>query len=319
VAAWYLHVDLRAPGFGAPADVLYAAALDMAEFADARGAGAVVVSEHHGADDGYLPAALAMAAAIAARTRNCVVSVNALPLTLHDPVAVAEQVAVVDLLAGGRLALTVVPGYVPSELAMFGVAWSERGTLLDEKLDVLLRALSGERFTWRGRPVRVTPAGRRPLVLVGGASPAAARRAARLADGFSPTTADPTLADAYRAECARLGKAPGVLASPPTPLFVHVAHDVEAAWSALRPHAEHELVSYRGWAAADPGSPYAGLADADAARAAGLWAVLTPAEAVEVARRTGVLVLKPLLAGLDPELGWACMRAVVDEVLPALG
>jgi alkanesulfonate monooxygenase SsuD/methylene tetrahydromethanopterin reductase-like flavin-dependent oxidoreductase (luciferase family) len=277
VVAWYLHLDLRAPGFGTPADVLYAAALDMAEFADAHGAGAVVVSEHHGADDGYLPAALTMAAAVAARTRRCAVSVNALPLTLHDPVAVAEQVAVVDLLAGGRLALTVVPGYVPSELAMFGVASSERGALLDEKLEVLLRALSGERFTWRGRPVRVTPAGRRPVVLVGGASPAAARRAARLADGFSPTTADPALADAYRGECARLGKGPGLLASPPTPLFIHVAHDVESAWARLRPHAEHELTSYRAWAAADPGSPYAGLPDADAARAAGLWAVLTPA------------------------------------------
>jgi alkanesulfonate monooxygenase SsuD/methylene tetrahydromethanopterin reductase-like flavin-dependent oxidoreductase (luciferase family) len=316
-----VHFDLRAPSFGAPIGELYAAALDMAAWADEHGAMAVVLSEHHGVDDGYLPSAMTMAAAVAARTRSAMVSVNALPLTMHDPVAVAEQAVVVDLLAGGRFVLTVVPGYVPSELAMFDVAMADRARVLDEKLDVLVRAMAGERFEWRGRPVHVTPRGARdprPLVLVGGSSKAAARRAARFGDGFSPTNPDPALGDAYRAECAALGRPEGLVFSPPTPLFVHVAEDVEAAWAALRPHAEHELRSYREWSARDPGSPYASLADADAARAAGLWAVLTPEECVALARSGGALVVKPLLGGLDPAIGWSCLHLLAQEVLPKL-
>lgn len=319
--SWSLHFDLRAPGFGAPAGALYSAALEMAAWADERGVTAVVLSEHHGADDGYLPSALTMAAAVAARTRRCFLSVNAIPLTLHDPVAVAEQAVVVDLIAGGRLALTVVPGYVPSELAMFGVDPARRAAELDERVTVLTRALAGESFEWRGRPVHVTPRPvqqPRPTVLVGGSSKAAARRAARLADGFSPTAADPALVGAYDAERERLGLPPGMVFLPPTPLFVHVADDPERAWVALRPHAEHELASYRAWAANDPASPYAALPDADAARSAGLWAVLTPKECVELVRAGSPLVLKPLLGGLDPAVGWASLELLAAEVLPAV-
>ncbi|HEX2484740.1 MAG TPA: LLM class flavin-dependent oxidoreductase, partial [Myxococcota bacterium] len=62
-----LRFDLRAPATGAPAAELYAAALDMAEWGERNGALAVVVSEHHASDDGYLPAPLVLAAAIAGR------------------------------------------------------------------------------------------------------------------------------------------------------------------------------------------------------------------------------------------------------------
>ena len=97
-----------------------------------------------------------------------------------------------------------------------------------------------------------------------------------------------------------------------------VAHDTKAAWDAIRPHAQHELDSYRAWAADEPSSPYADLVDADAGRAAGLWDVVTPASAVDVGRRNGAIGVKPLLGGLDPQLGWACMALLVDEVVPAL-
>ena len=65
----------------------YEAALDMARWAEENGALAVAVSEHHGVDDGYLPAPLALAAAMAARTSTLAIQVAALIAPLHDPIA----------------------------------------------------------------------------------------------------------------------------------------------------------------------------------------------------------------------------------------
>src|SRR5271169_1150584 len=115
-----LKFDLRAPAFGAdPAD-LYAAALDMCSWADAAGFDCVRFLEHHGSDDGYCPSPLVMAAAAAARTSRIRIRVRALILPLHDPLRIAEDAAVVDVISRGRLELVVAAGYVQSEFAMFG-------------------------------------------------------------------------------------------------------------------------------------------------------------------------------------------------------
>ncbi|BCI81012.1 hypothetical protein MTY66_26370 [Mycolicibacterium sp. TY66] len=77
-----LRFDMRAPTGGAPASSLYPAALDMAAWAEPRGLILLVVSEHHAAEDGYLPSPLPMAAALAARTTSVPIAVSALILPL---------------------------------------------------------------------------------------------------------------------------------------------------------------------------------------------------------------------------------------------
>jgi len=325
MTAWALHYDLRAPEIGAPPPALYRAALEQSAWAEGHGVGAIVVSEHHGQDDGYLPSPLTMAAALAARTERAFLSVNALVLTLHDPVAIAEQALVVDNLSGGRLVLTLVPGYVPSEFAMFGVDHAARASVFEAKVAALTSALTGEPFEWLGRTVRVTPAPvqrPRPMVLVGGGSKAAARRAARLGDGFGPTVPDEALVQAYRDECQRLGREPGIVASHHGPLTVHVADDPESAWATIGPHVLHELRSY-GRMAAEAGErhPYAGLADIGEARAAGVVAVVTPEECVALAQSLppdDVVMIKPLIGGLDPDVAWSSLELFATKVLPAL-
>ncbi len=123
------------------------------------------------------------------------IMLSALVLTLRNPVATAEDVAVLDLVSNGRVELTVVPGYVPEEFAMFGVDFDRRGELFEEKLDALAAGLSGEPVTCRGRTVTVTPAPvqhPRPFMVVGGSAP---KRAARMGDAFLPLVAglDPVL------------------------------------------------------------------------------------------------------------------------------
>src|SRR6185312_14124912 len=181
--------DMRAPGWGAPRNELYRAALDMAAFADRIGVDAITLMEHHGSDDGYLPQPFTMAAAMAAVTENVRFVLGAVLLPLHDPVVVAEQIAVTDLISSGRLNVIVGTGYVPFEFAMFRKSLKDRAKLMDSGIDTILRALRGERFEADGRPVYVRPLPlQRPedIIVVGGGVPSAAKRAARFGLGFFP-------------------------------------------------------------------------------------------------------------------------------------
>jgi alkanesulfonate monooxygenase SsuD/methylene tetrahydromethanopterin reductase-like flavin-dependent oxidoreductase (luciferase family) len=325
MTSWTVHYDMRAPAFGTPAPALYAAALEQAAWLDERGVTALVVSEHHGSDDGYLPSPLVMAGAIAARTSRAMVSVNALTLTLHNPVEAAEQCLVVDQISGGRLVVTLVPGYVESEFDLYGVPFAGRGRAFDEKLAVFLQALTGEPFDHDGRTQRVTPGPvqqPRPMVFIGGASVRAARRAAHFGDGFALGGPERGLGSIYREACESLGRAPGPVLVPPKPMAVHVAEDPEAAWARIAPHALHELNRYSAWAAGFEGSVYENVDDAEQARADGFYAVLTPDECVGLARRLvaerSTVLFKPLIGGLDPDVSWPSFELFVDKVLPAL-
>ena len=320
---WLVHHDLRAPDFGIPRAELYAEALAMTEWADQRGCPRVVISEHHGSPDGYLPSPFVFGAAVAGRTEQIRIMLSALVLTLRDPIATAEDVAVLDVISNGRVELTVVPGYVPGEFAMFGVSFDDRGAIFEEKLAALLAGLSGAAFEYLGRTVTVTPSPvqqPRPFVIVGGSAP---RRAARLGDAYLPAVPDPRLGDAYVAECRRLGKGDGILLWPDGPMWVFVTEDPERSWAELAPHAIHEANGYGQWAAAaSPGaSPFTPVADVEELKASGIYAVVTPEECVALANRLdarAALKLKPLVAGLDPAIGWRSLELFVDRVVPAL-
>ncbi|MEX2208860.1 MAG: LLM class flavin-dependent oxidoreductase [Myxococcota bacterium] len=318
----FLRYDMRSPEFGAPAPALYAAALEQAAFGDAHGFDSVQLSEHHGSDDGYLPAPLVLAATIAGRTKRIRLEIAALILPLHDPLRVAEDVAVLDLASGGRVDLVIGAGYVPAEFEMFERAIAERPRLVEEGMRALVQAWTGERFEYRGRTVRVTPRPLqrpRPTLALGGSSPASARRAARLADRFVPAL--PHLWKDYRAERERLG-----LPVPPGgrvgPLFLHVAEDPERAWAQIARHALHEANAYGRWMAeARTAGPYPPVRDAQALRASGMYRVVTPDACVALADELGphgTLLLHPLMGGLPPELGWSSLELFASRVLPRI-
>jgi len=323
---WTLSHDLRAPDFGAKRDVLYHEAVEMCAWADARGCPRVVVSEHHGSSDGYLPSPFVFGGAVAARTSQCRIMVSALVLTLHDPLSAAEDAAVLDIVSGGRLELTLVAGYVPEECEMFGIPFAGRGAVFEEKAAVFIQALTGEPVSYRGREARISPCPLqrpRPFVALGGAAP---KRAARLGDAFLPPAVDPGLEAAYRAECRRLGKGDGLVLSPAGPMWVFVSDDPERAWDQVGPHALHETNAYGAWSTASSGTraranPWEAVPDVAAVRAGGMYAVVTPDECVALARDLGPsanLNLKPLVTGLDPAVGWHSLELFVDKVLPAL-
>ncbi len=311
-----LRYDLRAPSFGASSAELYAAAIEQSVWAEKNGFWMVALSEHHGSPDGYCPSPLMVASAIAARTATLRLVIAALVMPLHHPVRLAEDLAVLDILSGGRLDLIVGAGYLPSECAMFGTTMDERVARLEEGIRVLRAAWSGEEFEYRGARIRVTPQPvRGPALLLAGSTTGAAKRAARIADGFAPV--DASLWPAYEAACAELGRTPIGLPPDNGPGFIHVAHDPDRAWAQIAPHALHETNSYGAWLANAEGiARYTPTDNADELRASGRYAVLTPDECAALLRTTGTLRLHPLMGGLPPELAWESLELVANEVVP---
>ncbi|MCU1373537.1 MAG: Luciferase-like, subgroup, partial [Actinomycetia bacterium] len=281
MAMFAIRFDMRNPDFcGVTMAERYAAALDMAEWADRLGALFWGLSEHHASADGYLPSPLPLAAAAAARTKNIRIAINAIPAPFHDPLRLAEDIAVVDQLSQGRLDIALVGGYVLDEFAMFGVTPSERPKRMTELVTTLKQAWTGEPFEYRGRTVRVTPAPFQPggpKLTLGGSSEGAARRAARLGDGFMPS--EPQFWAFYRDECLQLGKpdpGPGYEADT---RVVYVGADVDKTWDQVGRHFLHETNAYGEWqAAAGVEAGFHSVPDVDTLRAEVRYRVLTPDE-----------------------------------------
>ena len=319
-----LRFDLRAPDFGAPAGALYAAAVEMAAWGESQGCLAALASEHHGSPDGYLPSPLLLASAIAARTHTLPIQVAALLVPLYDPVALAEQMAVLDLLSGGRVSYICAIGYRPEEYAMFGREMRGRGRRLELCIDALRRAWSGEAFEFEGRPVRVTPTPLQPggpLLLMGGNSEAAVRRAARLGMGMITQGGEAGLEAVYREACRASGREPGPFLNPPagTVTSAFVAEDPDRAWQQLGPHLLHDARMYAQWLGGSVSTSKSVAESADALRAEhGAYRIFTPDEAIAHVRAHGPLLMQPLCGGLPPELAWESLELLAAKVLPAL-
>src|ERR1051326_7600035 len=156
----------------------YQATIDMAQFAEEHGFAMVSLEEHHGAPNGWSPSPLITAGLIFGRCSRIGISLGALLVPLHDPLRIAEDIAVLDLASGGRLFVTAGLGYRPEEYAAHGKEWSERGRIMDDAIETLLKAWTGEPFEYRGTTVQVTPkplTQPHPTIMIGGTSKPAAR------------------------------------------------------------------------------------------------------------------------------------------------
>ncbi|QDQ13937.1 LLM class flavin-dependent oxidoreductase [Streptomyces spectabilis] len=299
----------------------YRAAVEMAAYADDRGVTTVQTEEHHGAADNWLPSPFAFAGAVFGATRRILVTVSAAIGPLYDPLRLAEDIAVLDLLSGGRLVTVAGIGYRPEEYAALGVDWSRRGALQDELLETLLKAWTGEEFTFRGRGVRVTPRPHtrpHPLLLVGGSSRAAARRAARLGLPFFPSAHLPDLEAYYRHELTEYGtEGWTTMPAAETPLL-HLAEDPDRAWAACGEHFLYEARAYASWQSGGVRSAVRSAATTvEELRAEGVYRILTPDECVaHAAGGAPSLVLHPLAGGMPVDEGWRSLHLFGEDVLP---
>ena len=323
ITLWY---DLRAPEWAAMQHPeLYAAVLEQAPWAEKNGvADITVLSEHHGWEDGFMPSPLTLAAAIAAKTEHMPINIAAIVLPLHDPIRLAEQIATVDLIARGRVSCVVGIGYAEHEFAMADVDRRRRAKLLEEYIEVMRKAWTGDEFEWRGRTIRVRPkpfSQPHPPLFMGGGAEASARRAARMHLWFLPTVGDPELKRVYDEESEKVGYQ-GMCVLPFGPAMVHVAEDPEKAWDQIKDYAMYDAHSYARVQTAGNRSLNASAAtNVDELRREGLYRIVSPDECVALADElgpAGTIIMRPLMSGMPAELGWESLELFRTKVLPKI-
>ncbi|NQX87638.1 MAG: LLM class flavin-dependent oxidoreductase [Halioglobus sp.] len=302
----------------------YRCAIDMAEYADRNGFSSVNVEEHHVAENGWLPSPLTMAAAIAGRTDQCSIGVMALLVSLYDPIRLAEDIAVIDLLSRGRLNFVAGMGYREVEFHIANKPFSARGQWMDHVLETLLKAWGDSPFEYKGKMVNVTPkpfSRPHPVFLVGGMSKPAARRAARLGLPFAPPVADPTLEAYYYDQLKKQGKQ-GFTHSPPADfsvLFIH--EDPDRAWRELGQYILNEVVEYSSWKTEGVNRPLEFDSDSvEALRAEKRYEIITPQECQQRHRHRNdfFAALHPLIGGMPLDKAWDCLTLYTEAVLKPL-
>lgn len=319
-----LVFELRSPSGATPHQHLYPAMLDMCTWGDDIGFSYANFGEHHASTSGYNPSPLITCATVAGRTRRIRMRPNLLLAPFYNPIRLAEDTAVLSLSSAGRFDITIGGGYRPAECALYGTRLEDRWSIIGETVAFLRQAWTGEVFNYQGRSIYVRPTPvSPPRLFLGGASPAAAKRAARIADGYtSPHTT--ALWEPYRQECIALGKADPGPAQPLGPVFLWVAEDVEAAWNLLMPYVLSQIEEYAQFTTegyGDAKGPYRGSVSPDKARSNPGYQVLTPEETIALGQKLGnrgLFVLNPLMGGIPINEAWKMLKLFEDKVKPHL-
>jgi probable F420-dependent oxidoreductase len=287
----------------------------------------------------YLSAPLVTMAAIAARTSRIELVTTVLVLPLYHPLDVAEAVAQLDQLSGGRVVLGVGAGYRRYEADAVGVPFDKRVSRLTESIDVLRAAWTHETVSFHGThfdfdDVCVVPKPRRhphPPIWIGALESKPVERAGRIADGWiapSLQTVETLLARAasYRAAADEAGRPPVICLE--RDVVVHA--DRETARDAWLRRNRPLLEYYRDQGASLPDVPNAVSTGAGlSALAEGCAVAGTPEEcvrAIDHARATlGCEYIQLMNLGTGPGYGhrgnYEAERAGLElfarEVLPA--
>lgn len=313
-----LFLDLRnPPQWARPWPQHVARAIDLVASAERMGIDAVWLSEHHQFADGYLTQPLAFACALAARTARVRIGTAIMIAPLHDPVHLAEQAALADLISNGRIEVGLGTGYAPHEFALFGRSLERRYAQTDATLAELRRLLDDG---------VVTPSAvQKPFPLWAGyQGPMGAARAGRLGVGLLSLDRDNARIYADALEAAGHGAASARVGGV---IDLIVADDPERTRQDLLPHLVWQRYTYR--LARGIEETHDECFDAIASRLSdtgqlpGL-AVCTPRDAVElIHRRTEGLPVEHVylwasLAGMADDLVDRHVELVCTEVLPAL-
>jgi probable F420-dependent oxidoreductase len=342
-----LYASAESPAPGAPAarvpatlPEVYASLVEDARVAEAAGFDGFFVSEHHGSPVDHLPQPMLFLAALASATRRIELGTTVIQLPLHHPLHVAEQIAVLDNLSGGRAVAGFGLGWKEPELRAFGTSRAAAVERFEEAFEIVRRALEDGRVSFAGRhfaldDVAVRPRAvrrPRPPLWIGAMSERAVRRAARLADawvgdGLHDLASTRALARVFREAAAAEGRPGRVVLMRQT--FVADSHaEVERVWW---PHMRAIGLDYfradyvkggrfRGDALARIASENEWTYDRVAPDR---FLVGTPADLVDEIRRyerecgCEYLIFHVRMgSGPDPEAARGCIRRLGAEVIP---
>lgn len=201
--------------------------VDVARQAEALGYDSVWTTDHvimqKGQEEpyGHILEALTTLAYVAALTQRVRLGVSVLVFPQRNAVLVAKETATLDDLSGGRLILGVGAGWNAPEFRFLGADFERRGQRLDEYIQALRELWTAPEPRFAGRFVQFSDVlfSPRPAQLggppiwLGGGSPAALRRVARLCDGWHPVGITPEQFAAGMQRIRELGPSRAIVGS----------------------------------------------------------------------------------------------------------
>ena len=134
-----------------PSQEIYARAIEMAQAAETLGYRNIWLAEHHFSTYGYLSRPAQLATYIAAKTTRLRVGTAVIVVPLHHPLIIAEEIATLDLLAGGRVDIGLGRGYQHYEFERLGLELDSARGRWEESIDIILKAFRGEPFSYEGK------------------------------------------------------------------------------------------------------------------------------------------------------------------------
>jgi luciferase family oxidoreductase group 1 len=134
---------------------IYTRGLELAQAAEALGFRNVWLAEHHFSTYGYLSRPVQLATYIAAKTTRLRVGTAVIVVPLHHPLIVAEEIAMLDVLSGGRLDIGLGRGYQRYEFERFGLQLDSGGQRWDESIDIMLKSFEGRPFSYDGKLFKI--------------------------------------------------------------------------------------------------------------------------------------------------------------------
>ena len=176
----------------------YREALEEVVRAEDLGFDSVWMEEHHSVVDHYWPSPLPVLAGFATRTSKVILGTDILVAPFYHPARLAEDVALLDVMSGGRAVLGVAIGYKPDEFALYGAEFEKRGARFEEQLAIVKGLWTQDKLSFKGTYYQVEGALQpkpitkpHPPIWIGGWGELTLRRAATLADNWIPgPTAD---------------------------------------------------------------------------------------------------------------------------------
>jgi alkanesulfonate monooxygenase SsuD/methylene tetrahydromethanopterin reductase-like flavin-dependent oxidoreductase (luciferase family) len=288
------------------------------------------VSEHHVADDGYMPGTMPSLGALAGATDDVEIGTCIALAPLYDAVRLAEDVATVDLLSGGRMTVGLSIGYRDLEFEAFGAPKAER---VDRTVDAV-RTLQG---AWSDGPLgydpeyhpvdpdlSVTPKPESDVpIVLGGAARPAVRRAARIADGWvAPSSLSVEDVRTRTDDIETVREEEGIEGEFRTYVIQHgfVGDSEQDAWERIEEGRRYLARTYAGWAR---GEDVEELPDEQIEELRESAICGTPEQIVEEleAYRDALgddvhFILRTYYPGVDTDVMVDAVETIGDEVVP---
>ena len=153
----YYILNTYVPELDGESPELYARWLEQIDAAENFGFDSLWITEHHFRYfGGMMPSPPVMLAAAAQRTKKMRLGAAVTILPMHNPLRIAEEFAMVDLLSNGRLNFGAGRGMHPAEYAVFGYDWSNAQSRLPEALDLVISSLEWRRIRMARRVLPIS-------------------------------------------------------------------------------------------------------------------------------------------------------------------